>query len=267
MYAIGGINMAYYFMVEKKKGQYESLGIDSLFDSQKRKYSKAGAFTLQELDAFTMQFDDEYELRKILFYKGVLPSEYIDKPLSIRWASKGEYTKVPYDFLYQKDMVLVLDPSKLVELIMKRYYSNDFFFIKKFAEHFNSYHDCSTTAPEVMMYADMAIKNHVGSKYLEERDRNNNNMVERLIKLLLFEYYEYPSGYIDYKIKIKYRNLHTMIAFINNYDVKYGIVKKNDNRNIRDIVPEFRPKTRKRVKRNEEVDGQISLFDMLDDES
>ena len=49
--------MAYYFMVEKKKGEYQSLNIENVagFHGQ-RKYTKAGAYTLQEIDMFTTMF-------------------------------------------------------------------------------------------------------------------------------------------------------------------------------------------------------------------
>ena len=237
-----------------------------LLPCEKRKYSKTGAYTLQELDMFTIQFNDDNELRSSLLYGGVLQNDSVGKPLSIRWCSKGEYTKVPYDFLYQRDIDFVVDPGNLVEVIMRRYYNRDFYFIKKFAEHFVNYYECSTTASEVRMYADMALNDSRCSKYLEETDRNGNNMVERLVKLLLLEHYENANGYIDYKDKIKYRNLHMMIAFINHYDVKHGIVSEMRKFEVKDMVSKEPVKTRKRSKKDE-VPGQISFFDMFDDGS
>jgi hypothetical protein len=251
-------------MIEKKKGQFQTLNIDPIFnDWYKKKYSKIGAYSLEELDSFTMQFDDEIELRKVLLDYDVVKIENITKPLSIRCLNKGQYSKVPYNFLYQKDMELVLDPTNLVELIVKRYYANDFLFIKKFSECFVNYHECAVTAHEVARYADLAIRYDTGNKYLSELDRNGNDMVQRLVKLLLFEYEELPNGYINYKSKLKYRNLHTMIAFINNYDMKHGIVESKGKILLEDIVPCLKPKTRTRVK-DDELEGQISLFDAID---
>jgi len=134
--------MAYYFMVESKRGKYIPLEIKNsiYFQIEKTKYSKPCAYTLEEIDSFTMMFNNEQELRNVLTSEGLLPTELSNKTLSTRLLNKGEYEKVRHDFLYQKDIEYILDPSKVVEFIMKKYYENDFIFLQKFANNFSKYY-------------------------------------------------------------------------------------------------------------------------------
>ena len=75
--------MAYYFMVESKRGTYLPLDIKKsiYFQLIKTKYQKPNAYTLNEIDSFTMMFNNELELRKTLIAEGLLPIELCNKPL------------------------------------------------------------------------------------------------------------------------------------------------------------------------------------------
>jgi len=67
--------MAYYFTVESKRDEFIPIDIkDSIyFQILKRKYEKPCAYSLEEIDNFTMMFDNELELRHILISEGLLP--------------------------------------------------------------------------------------------------------------------------------------------------------------------------------------------------
>lgn len=274
--------MAYYFMVEKKKGEYEPLDIEKILClGSKRQYTKKAAFALQEIDMFTTMFDDEKELRKTLVLGEVLPLSYADKALSIRWVKKGKYNKVPYDFLYQKDLEYLVDPSKLVELIMRRFLQKDFVFVKKFAEYFAGYRECASTAADVRMYADISIREDSCYRHFYDVDKNGDNMIKRLVKLLLIEHYEKDDGYIVYSKKVNYRNLHTMVAFVNNYDNKHQKINEEEiisqmlegdssleSADNQELETGFKkPKAKKRIREKEkkkrEIPGQVA-FDDLD---
>lgn len=214
--------MAYYLMVEKKRGIYQPINIKNskYYQPKNNKFNKPCAHSLQEIDEFTMMFNDEIELRERLVEEGILPFSLFEKPLSIRHPKKEQYIKVPHDFLYQKDIEYVIDPTRLISLVMERYYQNDFIFIKKLASYFSEVYECSTTAPEVARLAEASLyqgRRHPG---LEEIDRNSDAMVARMLKLLILKHYEQPDGKIKYKNEVNYRNLHDLIAFINNYDKK-----------------------------------------------
>ena len=241
--------MAYYFMVKEKKGKYKPLDISSsiYYQTTNPKYKKPYAFALDEIDSYTMMFNDESELRNALVAEGILPVGLSKKPLSIRFLNKDEYNKVMYDFLYQRDIEYIACPDKVVELILRRYYQNDFAFLAKFASNFSKYRECSTTAPD------------------------EDTMVARLVKLLILKHTEKPDGKIEYKDEVNYRNLHSVIAFINNYNEK--LKSKLEGQTIIDEVPFLyteapkfvipeKPKSRKRSKRTE-IEGQLTFQDLM----
>lgn len=214
--------MAYYLTVESKRGATIPLEIkDSIyFQIVKRKYEKACAYSLDEIDSFTMMFNNESELRNALICEGILPLELRNKKLSIRFLKNGKYQKIRYDFLYQKDLEYIANPESVVEEIMKRYYQNDFVFLQKFAYTFSNYHECSTTAPEVSQSSAISIREGRRHYLLESVDKNGDLLVARLVKLLILKHTESFDGTIHYKDEVNYRNLHAVIGFINHYDKK-----------------------------------------------
>lgn len=211
--------MAYYFMVESKRGKYIPLEIKNsiYFQITKTKYSEPFAYSLDEIDQFTMMFHNEQELRNVLISEGILPIETHNKPLSTRFLAKGQYEKVRYDFLYQKDIEYIANPLKTVEFIIQKYYENDFQFLQKFASNFSKYYECSSTAPEVAQASATSIREGKRHYHLESVDKNGDLLVARLVKLLILKHVEEPDGKINYKDSVNYRNLHAIVAFINNY--------------------------------------------------
>lgn len=227
--------MAYYFMVECEKGKYIPLDITkSDFFQMKPKYKKIGAHTLQEIDLFTVNFNSDEELKKELILTGILPTSLADKPISIRVSNKDNYDRIKYGLLLQKDSEYLSDPSLLIKEIMKRYYNNDFEFIKKLADAFLHYYECRMTASEVRELMELSINQGSRSHYLNQLDEHGDNLVKRLIKLLIIEYYQNPlNRNIEYTNKINYKNLHDVIAFMNHYDknIKKQEESKEENTN------------------------------------
>lgn len=223
--------MAYYLTAESKRDEFIPLEIKHsvYFQIVKTKYGKKCAYTLEEIDNFTVMFDNESELRKALIYEGILPTELKNRKLSIRIIRKGKYEKIKYDFLYQKDLEYLANPLLVVEEIMKRYYQNDFLFLQKFASNFSNFYECSTTAPEVLQSATISLREGRRHYLLESIDKNGDLLVARLVKLLILKHTESFDGTINYKDEINYRNLHSVIAFINNYDKKTSESKTNTN--------------------------------------
>ena len=286
--------MAYYLTVESKRDEFIPLEINNsiYFKIVKRKYDKKCAYTLEEIDNFTMMFNNEIELRQTLIREGILPIELHNKKLSTRILKKGKYKKIKYDFLYRNALQYIDNPLLIVEEIMKRYYQNDFVFLEKFARYFSDFHECKTTAPEVLQSAVISIREGRRYHLFESIDKNGDFLVARLVKLLIIKHTESFDGRINYKDKINYRNLHSVIAFMNNYDknifekeVKETSLDKNEKKeeevqltfsdyiaqtekcssNNNQITPETKPetiqvKTKTRSRRKiEELDGQLSF--------
>lgn len=260
--------MAYYFMVEKKRGEFQSIDIcKSKYYFSGRKYDKKCAYSLDEIDSFTMMFNNEEELRRELVSEGLLDIDLINKPLSSRYYSKGQYNKVPYSFLYQRDMELVADPKRVVDLIVYKYYKSEFVFIKKLADYFSNFYECRITAAEVRNLSNDSIRIGMWNRHMDEVDKNGDILVKRMVKLLIYKHFEMDSGYIKYNDKINYRNLHMIIAFIRNYN------KDQDEPVITSVVQPIleqakyedtpKVKTRTRKKKSVNLDGQISFDDIM----
>lgn len=253
--------MAYYFTVSKKRGEYIPLDITKSKYFTKLSKFKGLGLSLQEIDMFTMMFNNEEELRNSLYSEHILDPEHFNSPLTARILRNGKYHKVMYDFLYQKDIECVVDPRKTINRILNKFIDKDYRFMKQFAKNYVEFHDCASTAAEVMMYADNSIIYGSMDKHLINRDENGDLPIIRMAKLLIYEYFQKPNGKVIYKDEIKYRNLHSVIAFINNYDKKYNLEvnDENDQMNMFDRMP-IKGKALKKEKRDK-IQGQISLFD------
>ena len=251
--------MAYYFMVETKRGKYTALDIHQSKEFQvEPKFKKAGACTLLEIDLFTTSFIDEESLRIKLIEEGILSPKFANKPLSIRNAKQGRYSKVPYDFLYQKDIEYIEDYNKLIERILDKYYANNFGFIRKLANNFNGHNECSSTAPEVRQLIDISIRSGFRDRRLDDLDENGDILVERLLKLLILKYTQHPyDGKIQYTEEINYRNLHDLIAFTNYCDEETKKLTPTEQ------IKKEEPKVLKRTKKiRQEIEGQLSFWDI-----
>lgn len=263
--------MAYYFMVEKKKGIYQPLNIaSSKYFLSVPRYKTPCALSLKEIDEFTMLFDDEEELRKTLVKEEILPVDLSTKTLSARNLNSGQYIKVEYDFLYQKDMEYMYDPLKLIKTIMKRYYNNELVFIKDLAFKFSRLRKCGTTAPEVANLCQTSLYHGTKHHGLEELDKNGDIPILRLLKLIIFKSYEHPNGYIEYKNEVEYRNLHDLIAFINHYNKKNKVNEEEIEQKTPVTIPEekltaveknkdTKPKTKSRKKNGYTLEGQLKF--------
>lgn len=252
--------MAYYFMVSKKRGEYTPIDITKSKYFMRTSKLKGAGMTLEEIDMFTMMFNDEQELRMALFNEGLLKQDMINSPLSARILRNKEYFKVMYDFLYQKDMEYVLEPARIIKKINDKLMNDDFRFVLSYANTFAEFHDCSSTAPEVRAFASESIKFGRRSNEFNFLDEENDNPLVRMTKLLIYQYEQYYNGRVEYQNKIKYRNLHMVIAFVNNYDKKYVYEEI--------VAPSKDDGVKKKIKKNDgikehdrQIPGQINLFD------
>ena len=84
--------MAYFLQVKDTNREYKSLNVNKSdkfeIDVITASYVKSIAYSLQGLDHFTMQFENETESRNHLLLNGILPVNLADKPLVIRFKNK-----------------------------------------------------------------------------------------------------------------------------------------------------------------------------------
>lgn len=266
--------MAYYLTVEKGrvngKEEYEKLNITkaNCFTRLSKTFKGEGC-SLDEIDMFTTQFKDETELREYLVSNGFLSNDFKNRKLSVRIKNKQELKKVLYDFLYQKDLEFLLDIDKLIYLIRNKLWEEeDFRFIKAFANHYINYRECNSTAADIRFAAKDSINNGEISYLFHQRDENGDDIITRMIQLLVYEHFEKSNGKVVYYYdRIKYRNLHSIIAFINNYNKKYNEAEEEKTilaNPVSEVKPEEEIKRRtlsfKKKNKNYVLEDQTSLF-------
>ena len=273
--------MAYYLTIKDRKSGYKPIDIVKASCFSRLSDLKGYGSTLEEIDAFTMNFDDENELRRFLFNERLLDLRDGGRALSIRRLYNNRYIKVTYDLLYQRDIEDVMDPRRVIKKINNKLYAKDFRFVEKFASHYMKRYECSSTAPEVRAAAiDSIREGYIDSKFFQV-DENHDQLLTRMVKLLLYKYYQKMDGRTVYKNEIVYRNLHSLIAFIDNYNQKYenkegmesdtdtselvsnereSLEKSNDIHEVsKEQFDTIKYKTKSR-KKNVPVPGQTSLF-------
>lgn len=238
--------MAYYFMSEVSRGQYRKIDISKskYFTIINKRFKEEFSYTLPEIDQFTIMFEDEKELRERLVEEGILPISLFEKPLSIRNRMNGEYNKVPYNFLYQDDIEYVMEPDRLIERIMRKFYDHDFSLIKKIVSRFDGDYFCKSTLPEVRQHIENSIREGQINKHFYDLDENNDKLLPRLLKLIILESSYTKDGKTVYKNKIRYRNLHILIGLVNYHEKKEQIIeepifKSIDNNNNNNNEPIF----------------------------
>lgn len=250
--------MAYYFMVERNKGQYQPLNIsESKYFQTIPKFKKIGAYNLKEIDDFTMMFDNEEELRKALVSEEVLHPSISAKPLSIRCLKDGTFNRVEYDLLYQKDIEHMNCPEKLIEMILTRYYNGEFALIKKIGSHFSSFKPAEPYAAEVARFCEISIYQNKRYSALDEIDSNGDHLVNKMLKLIIYQSFKNSYGKTFYKGEVNYRNLHDLVALINHYDKKIQPEVIEEPTIYKEIVDK-NVKTKKRTKKYN-LDGQFGF--------
>ena len=271
--------MAYYITAEEKRGKYVPLKITSSERFERSSNLKGDGASLAEIDKLTMQFNNESELRKALHKEGILTMRHTRSKLSIRMLQGGLYKKISYDFLYKKDLEYVTNPKLIIKRINDALYDKDFRFISMYANHYLNYYDCGSTAAEVREAAFSSMCTNQISKHFYIRDESGDALLTRMTKLLIYKYNQAPSGRVEYQNIVKYNNLHSIIAFINNYNKKYSeelitdntdkieyseelTTNNTDNREYSLFEQEVaKPKTKTRKKeKNPCIDGQITFF-------
>lgn len=225
--------MAYYLTSGTKKDN-TLVDITKSFKFKKTsKFKSVAACSLQEIDNFTINFNDVFELKNHLFFEGILSQENYDKKLEIRYRQNGELKKLIYDIIYKENAYL-LNTKNLVYKLES--YLNDFEFLRKFIVFFRDYNECLPEISELSIYLHDTIENNYRSKYLTER---YFDAIYRLIES-----------------KSSYKNIHTLVAFIINYENKKN---ENNNTNNNDNNNSNNPK--RRTKKKEGDFKQLTLFD------
>lgn len=271
--------MAYFLQVKLQNGKYKSLDIsksdrfkpDNIYTKKIRICddnfeikidNNAVKYSLQVIDHFTMQFEDEKELKLHLISSNILPPELMDNPLCIRFVSQKKMVR-NYEVFFSEDYYY-FEIDKLISLVETRYLVGDFKFLMALSKYFRDFRECTTTASELLALSTEAYQFGHIDKGFNEIDSNGDNIVRRLPKLLIYRYDTKRNGDPSYRDKVSdkdavnWRTLHLLIEFIKNYEqkeLKYHKEKESS------LVKKLQPISN--AKQNDELEfEQLSFKDL-----
>lgn len=241
--------MAYYLTVKEKQG-FKLLDITRVEEFRRTSKFKNNSYSLEEIDAFSSQFQNEFELKRKLYEGSVITLDDITKTIEIRRKYDGELEKVTYDLIYRYNKKF-LDIEYLKHLFLTL--QNDEIFIRKLLSRYKNKKDT-----EEEFFAIRAILNgYVGIDLdiYNELNKFFNNTVE------------------DKKGNIKYKSLHDLAVFIYNYllsktlgEINLSLMKQTTKQELENLKESLTPKEIKvdlkvkTKKKKYDLDGQTSLF-------
>lgn len=241
--------MAYYLMISNKD-EYKSIDITGLDTFNKTSKYIGAAYSLSEIDTFTMKYKDEIELKKDLYESGIIDIDEICKEITIRRKEKDKYIKVKYGLAY-KERTKYFDQIYLRSTILSK--QTDYEFIAKLSSYYRNSYVNSININILSFIAYNKINNEV--------DKVLNDFIER-------ELYRYDNT--SGKYKLNYKSLHDLAMFVYNYDAykayetlgyNKSIITTEKKERLIDLKKSLtKTKTKKYIK-NEDNFGQISLFD------
>lgn len=241
--------MAYYLMISNKD-EYKSIDITRLDTFNKTSKYIGAAYSLSEIDTFTMKYKDEIELKKDLYESGIIDIDEICKEITIRRKEKDKYIKVKYGLAY-KERTKYFDQIYLRSTILSK--QTDYEFIAKLASYYRNSYVNSININILSFIAYNKINNEV--------DKVLNDFIER-------ELYRYDNT--SGKYKLNYKSLHDLAMFVYNYDAykayetlgyNKSIITTEKKERLIDLKKSLtKTKTKKYIKKEDNF-GQISLFD------
>lgn len=243
-----------YFLTVKKKDKYKLLDISTLEEFQRLSNLKS-SYSLEEIDLFTSKFTSEIELKTKLYEQGIITIEDIAKDISIRTKYKDDFKKVMYDLVYSYKSKY-LNEEYLRNIILSL--CNDKTFLNKLLNHYNDRYRQEFLA-EIRARLDEPIENSI----------KMFNAVDAFFKDEIYD--------VDYKtglIKIRYKSLHDLAMFVENYISKRGksqveidLITSNRKKSLEELQKSLDPNEVKkeakpytRVKKPYNLDGQTSFF-------
>lgn len=262
--------MAYFLQIKDNSGNYKSLNLEksSLWQALQieKAYKQNGAYRIQEINRFTMEFEDENALKNHLLLEGILPLSLEKNELVIRFIKNNNSKIRNYNLLFEDSLAYFCEPNILINLVKEKYNSNDFIFLNRLARCFYWFRECSSTALELINLTELAIKTGNIDRGYYEVDSNGDNLAVRLVKLLIFKYKQGANQTIVYSNEYNWRTFHILVDFINNYEKKLQLLEeKKKNSVVCDGQLNNVSTKKKRIKtESSQIPGQLDFNDLLE---
>lgn len=232
--------MAYYLTV-KEKNNFKQLDISTLEEFTRLSKFRDSSYSLDEIDLFTSNFEDELALKEVLYTKGIITKEDILKEITIRRKNKSILEKVMYGLVYK-------DNSKYLDIYYLRAellgLQNDKVFLNKLLNHYrNNYKQ------EHLAKIRAILEGYQGSDI---------NMHEAISSFYIDEIFE--TNKENGNAKIKYKSLHDLAMFVYNY-IEHNS-KKVTSSDLEELKEKLsKPKTYVKTRTiRTELEGQLSFL-------
>ena len=241
--------MAYYLTI-KERQNFKLLDVTGMEEFKRTSKFKNNSYSLEEIDVFSSQFQDEIELKRKLYEGSVITLDDITKAIEIRRKYDGELEKVTYDLIYRYNKTF-LDKQYLKHLFLTL--QNDEIFIKKLLSRYRNKKDTEEElfAIRAILYGyvdtDLDIYNELNKFFINIVEDKNGNT--------------------------KYKSLHDLAVFIYNYlltktlgETSVTLMKDTTKQELEKLKKSITPKEEKidlKVKTRKKkynLDGQTSLF-------
>lgn len=230
--------MAYYIVI-KDKDNYRKLDISNMKEFTRISKFKNG-YSLEELDLFTSNFNNEVELKRCLYENNIINYDDILSDISIRIKNKDKLDKVRYDFVYS-DSFKYLDIMYLKSTI--NILSNDLVYLNKLLSY---YRNSSCNNENISKIRWILLGN-------DGYELNLHNVINDFITREVFKINR-DTG----EVSVKYKSLHDIAMFTYNYSNK----KKDNKVNLLKLQKEIltgNTKTKSKKLINQ-IEGQMTFF-------
>lgn len=220
--------MAYYVVMGKDK----KIDISKLEGFKKKSRFKEG-FSLEEIDACTLKYDED-RFRAKLCMKGLITIDDISSPISIKQRINKGLKTVTYGIAYS-DAFSYFNIDNLMYALKNKYKDNEF--LRKFINH---YHNSYTNSCTLSIIASAMGRGDLETIYVRLGEFFENELFRT----------DANTG----EAKLNYKAYHDLAMFIYNYDMKKAKEKE--------LVSTSKKRVRKLDNKNSStLEGQISLFD------
>lgn len=248
--------MAYYLCIEKENRKYKKLNLAlSPVFSRHSRYVNNGIYSLKDIDYFTANFFNELDLKRELFKSGIITLEDILDDIVIVSEHHKRLSILRYGLVYYYDFDFFnpYDISRLKNYILSKASAKcyDQFFLGELVEEYQ----ISRSGNEYICAIRELIKN-------KNYEIDLHSALEGFIHNKLYE-----KDHKTNKEVIRYRELHDLAMFCNNYESKMvqeelypNTVDLDENRKIALTELQKALNPSKKLVLQKEIPGQMSLF-------
>lgn len=203
--------MAYYFAVEIEEKSYIAKNIrnSKYFGSICRGFGPYEC-TLEEIDGFTSEFDSEDKLKEQLLKEKIIDKSDLDKNIAIIFTQGFKRRKVDGNILYNDIKLMLNYPNEVIKYITGIAMNKDYNFFRELSKKLPDGTINKLLVSKLATLIELSLTN-------EDNSELDNNMIDEVARLLIYQTKVKEDGTIAYSNDINTENLHNILSFISEY--------------------------------------------------